>query len=377
MSPSAQRNASGPGGTEAFLGLPKNEVDTPALIVDLDLFESNVRSMSAFLRHHGTSWRPHSKAHKSPAIARLLLEAGAIGITCAKLSEAEVMAAAGIGDILVANTIVTPTKLRRLAAVQQMSRVLVAVDDADVVGATGQIATEADSTVPVLIDLDIGMDRTGVAPGSAALELARVAAATDGIEVCGIMGYEGHVLMIEPPEDKVRACHQALSQLVETRDLLAENGIPVEIVSAGGTGSYQITGAYQGITEVQAGGGIFMDNLYRSECTVESLDLALTVLATVTSRHAGHVVTDAGFKTMSSATPPTPVGRDDLELRYLSAEHGVWDVKPGRDGPRIGELVEFVVGYSDSTNFLHDRFLGMRDGRVETVWELNARGKLT
>ena len=169
-----------------------------------------------------------------------------------------------------------------------------------------------------------------------------------------------------------------MSHLVQTRDLLEADGIPVEIVSAGGTGCYQITAAYAGITEIQAGGGIFMDNMYRTACFVDDLDLALTVLATVTSRHSGHVVTDAGFKTMSSAhAEPTPVGRDDIELRYLSAEHGVWDLKPGCAGPQIGEQVEFVVGYSDSTNFLHDRFLGVRQGRVEVVWELMARGKLT
>ena len=363
--------------TEAFLGLRKAEIDTPALLVDLNVFESNVGCLSGYFRDHGIQWRPHSKAHKSPAVARLLLEAGASGITCAKVGEAEVMAAGGVKDILVANTVVTRTKLRRLAAVQRHARVLVAVDDADVISATGAAATEVGATIPVLVDIDIGMNRTGVNPGAQALELARLAAATSGVELSGIMGYEGHVLTIEPRRSKVDACHQALAHLVETRDLLQRDGLPVEIVSAGGTGCYDITGAYDGITEVQAGGGIFMDNMYRHQCFVEGLDQALTVLATVTSRHAGHVVTDAGFKTMSAAPKPTPVGLDNFEMRYLSAEHGVWDLVDGASGPGIGEQVEFVVGYSDSTNFLHDRFLALRDGVVEAVWELEARGRLT
>jgi D-serine deaminase-like pyridoxal phosphate-dependent protein len=365
-------------GTEAVLGLQKSEVDTPSLLVDLDKFERNVGTMSDCCRNHGINWRPHSKAHKSPDIAHLLVEAGAIGITCAKLAEAEVMLANGIDNVLIANTIVTPQKLRRLAELQRLGRVLMAVDNEDVVQLAGQMASAVSTTIPVLIDIDIGMNRTGVEPGEAALQLARTAAGTPGVDVRGIMGYEGHVLSVDPAEEKIRACHQALSHLVEAKGLFEKDGIPVETVSAGGTGCYQITAAYNGITEIQAGGGIFMDNMYRKDCFVDDLDLALTVLATVTSRHSGHIVTDAGFKTMSSShAEPTPVDRDDIVLRYLSAEHGVWDLKPGCAGPRIGEQVEFVVGYSDSTNFLHDRFLAMRDGRVEAVWKLMARGKLT
>ncbi len=376
MQPSFAENPSDPAAKEAFWGLKKEDLDTPVLLIDLKVFESNIQRIAQFCRRHKTQWRPHSKAHKSPEIARLLIEAGARGITCAKLAEAEVMASHGISDILVANNIVTPPKLRRLAAVQQRGRVLATVDDARVVQLMGEAATAAQTTTPVIIDIDIGMHRTGVEPG-AVLEFARLIGSTPRLDFCGIMGYEGHVLELAPREEKVRACRKALSLLVEARDLLQENGFPVEIVSAGGTGCYDITAAYEGITEIQAGGGIFMDNMYRNRFSVDDLDFALTVLATVTGHHPGHVVTDAGFKTMSSHCPPTPVGRDDLTMRYLSAEHGVWDLKPGCPGPRVGEQIEFIVGYSDSTNFLHDRFLGIRHGRVEVVWELMARGKLT
>ena len=361
-----------------LIGLSREELDTPALLVDLETFENNLAQMATFCRLHQTGWRPHSKSHKSPEIARLQLDAGAIGITCAKLSEAELMVEYDIGPILIANQVVTPAKLSRLATLQKRQEVIVAVDDLQVIALAGGAGRESGTRIPVLIEVDIGLDRVGVQPGPPVLELARAILSTPSLHLKGLMGYEGHVLAIQPREEKIRTCHQALDLLLGSRDLLEKNDIPVEIVSAGGTGCYDITTPYPGITEVQAGGGIFMDAMYRHKLSVSELDYALTVLATVTSRTESHVVVDAGFKTMSSYHyPPLPLDRDDLELRFLSAEHGIFDLKEGHPGPRVGEQVEFVVGYSDSTNFLHDRFLGMRHGRVEKVWEIMGRGLLT
>ena len=360
-----------------YLGQKKEDLDTPVLLIDLDVFEANIQHLAHYCSDHQAAWRPHSKAHKSPQIARLLLDSGAAGITCAKLSEAEVMVEHGIPDILIANQIVSPNKLQRLAVLQRRARVLATLDNLLVVEPMGAAAVAAGTMIPVLIDVDIGMDRTGLEPGQPVLDLAREIGSTPGLELDGIMGYEGHVLDLDPPQEKIRACHQALDHLLESRDLLQQHGIPVPIVSAGGTGCYHITAAYPGITEIQAGGGIFMDNFYRKACQIHDLDFALTVLATVTSRHPGHVVVDSGFKTMTSNPAPSLIGRDDLELRYLSAEHGVLDIKAGSPGPQIGESIEFVVGYSDSTNFMHNRFLGLRHGKVEKVWELLGRGKLT
>ncbi len=360
-----------------LIGIDKDELDTPALLVDLDRFEANIAHLARVCAENGVAWRPHSKAHKCPEIAHMLLAAGAQGIICAKLSEAEVMVEHGIADILVANEIVSPAKLRRLAALQRRAHVMCAVDDLEVVDLISRAALAEGSTIPVYIELDNGMDRTGVAPGLPALALARKIRDTAGIELAGIMGYEGQVLDIKPLEVKRRACHQALALLVETSDLLAADGIPVEVVSAGGTGCYPITVAYPGITELQAGGGIFMDLFYREECMIEDLQLVLTVVTTVVSRHPGHVVVDGGFKTMCKEPPPRPIGHDELELRGLSAEHGILNVKPGREGPRLGDRIEFNVGYSDSTNFLHNQFIGLRNDKVEKVWPLSGRGKLT
>ena len=191
------------------------------------------------------------------------------------------------------------------------------------------------------------------------------------------MGYEGHVLKCWPLPAKQKACYQALDILVESRNLLEDNGIQVEIVSAGGTGSYEISALHDGITELQAGGGVFMDAMYRRTCHVEALTPALTVLTTVTSRAADRVVVDAGFKTLSSGhQPPEVLGRSDLHLRGLSAEHGIFDIAEDQAGPALGERIELLVGYSDSTTFLHNYFVAVRKGHVEKIWDISARGLL-
>ena len=357
----------------------QDDLDTPVLLVDLDTFESNVRHLADYCRRNRTHWRPHSKAHKCPDIARLQIEAGGCGITCAKLSEAELMVEHGICDILLANQIVPRRKLQRLAELQRRARVIAIVDCEAAALGLAQAAEAAATTVPVLVDVDIGLHRTGVEPGPGVLDLARLIDRSAGLELLGVMGYEGHVLLVEPPAAKVESCHQALQLLLEARDALLEDGLCADVVSAGGTGCYEITAAFKGITELQAGGGIFMDLMYRERMHVDDkLGLALTVLSTVTSRGPGRVILDAGFKTMSAFHhPPGALDRDDIELNYLSAEHGEYRVRDKAAGPDLGERIQLVVGYSDSTSFLHDRFLGVRDGVVECVWEIAGRGLLT
>ena len=362
----------------SLVGLEKEELDTPVLLIDLDRFESNIAAIAACCRKHGTDWRPHSKAHKSPEIARLLVAAGAVGITCAKLSEAEMMVAHGIGEILLANQLSSERKHQRLAEIQKQGRVLAIVDTVVVLERMAAAAVAAGTTIPVLVDVDIGMNRTGCRPGKEAVGLAEAISRRPGLRLEGIMGYEGHVLEVDPPEAKKSACHEALEKLIVSRDALLAHGHRCDIVSAGGTGTYTLTAAFEGITELQAGGGIFMDTMYRESCHVEGLQFALTVLATVSSRQPGHVVLDAGFKTLSQGeSAPSALDRDDLDLRYLSAEHGVFTVRDGCPGPEVGERIELLPWYSDSTTFLHDRFVGARRGVVECVWEIAGRGLLT
>ena len=360
-----------------LVGRDIDDLDAAVLLVDLERFEANVAHLANHCRRQGVAWRPHSKVHKSPQIAAIEQAAGAIGVTCGKLSEAVVMVAHGVTEVLLANQLTSAPKLRRLARLQEGARVIGIVDDAEAIAMAGQAGTEVGQTIPLLVDIDIGMHRTGAQPGSEVVELARMVEATAGVEFHGIMGYEGHVLYLHPAADKELACRTALDHLVRTRDDLTAAGLPCPIVSAGGTGCYALTAAHDGITEIQAGGGIFMDAMYREKCHVgEELVYALSVLVTVTGRYTDHVVTDGGFKTMSAFHyPPQPL-RDDLEFRSLSAEHGIYDLRHG-GGPRLGERFAVLPGYSDSTTVLHNAFLAVRDGRVESVWELLGRGALT
>ena len=360
------------------IGSTKDEIDSPALCVDLDKFEANVRTMADKCRQRAIHWRPHAKAHKSSAIAKQLIAAGAIGITCAKLGEAEVMAAAGIRDLLIANMIVGATKMRRLVALRRIADPIVCVDHLEHVEELGAAMSSAGLTLRVLIEVDIGLSRVGVLPGKPACELAERVAATPGLRLAGVMGYEGHLLLLKDAAEKSAKITAAIAELVATKQLLEKHGLPCPIVSCGGTGSYMVTLGCDGITELQAGGVIFMDAFYREMCHVQEFDYALTVLTTVVSRPAvDRAIIDAGRKTMNmELTMPRVVGRAGIEVMSLSAEHGVLRLAPAAQNLRIGERLEFVPSYGDFTTVLHSRFLAFRGERLEAIWPLEARGRL-
>ncbi len=362
----------------SLLGQSQHTLETPHLRIDLDLFESNMESMSRFCQRSGCSWRPHSKAHKSPDIARLQLAAGALGITCAKLSEAEMMVDHGIDSILLANQLTTQEKWLRLADLVQRAEVIVSVEDFDVIDLAEKAAQQRGVSIPIVLELDVGMGRVGLNELAEVLRLAERITASDALIFRGLMGYEGHVLAISPPAEKEAACRSAINVLIRARDALAERNIACEIISAGGTGSYFYTARIDGITEVQAGGGIFMDCKYRDEFHVGGLDIALRAITTVTSKRPGQIVTDAGFKTLSAHHgTPQVLSHSGIELKYLSAEHGVYTVSPDHPIPALGERLELALGYTDSTTFLHDVFYGVRNGIVETIWPILGRGLLT
>jgi D-serine deaminase-like pyridoxal phosphate-dependent protein len=367
----------GGGQTGDLIGQPVEGADTPAPLLDLDTFERNAAFIAGFLREHGLAWRPHVKAHKSPQLARLQQRHGASGITCAKLSEAEVMAAHGIGDILVANYLSTPAKWARAAAVQRQARVAVDVDDVEHVKMASAAAAAAGTQIPLFIEVDIGMHRAGVRTSAAALALAGDIAESAGVLLAGVMGYEGHLLRTWPEEDKRAQCAQALAGLTEIADDLRSAGHDVAVVSSGGTGSFQLTADQPGLTECQAGGGCVMDRFYVEDCHVD-LEQALTVLTSVVSVHPGGAVVDAGFKTcgnLADFSLPLVLGRPGVTVRALSAEHGILDVA----GPplRIGEQVRLVPAYSDAMLVLHDNLIGHRDGVVTEIIAMPGRGRLT
>lgn len=361
------------------IGTDKDEVDTPVLCLDLDRFEANIRRMAERCRQRGIQWRPHSKCHKSPAIAKKLIAAGAIGMTCAKLGEAEVFGAAGIKDLLIANLVVGPLKLRRLAALRRIADPIACVDHLDQVAAMSQAMRGEPAPLRIVIEVDIGMQRVGVAPGQPVLELARAVHQAPGLQLAGVMGYEGHLLLLADPAEKSREIRAAIGQLTASAELLRREGLPCPIVSCGGTGSYMVTLECPGITEIQAGGAVFMDEFYRKRCHVTEFADALSVLTTVVSRPApDRAIIDAGRKTMNmELILPRVVDREGIEVSGLSAEHGILKLTtPASQQLRIGDRLEVIPGYSDLTTVLHDRFLGFRQGKLAEILPLEGRGRL-
>lgn len=364
--------------TASYIGHPKFELDTPVLCIDLDLMESNIRRMSEFLRRQGKSWRPHAKCHKTPAVALKEIAAGAIGVTVAKVSEAEVMAAAGVRDILIANMIVGQPKWERLAALCSWADPIVACDHFTQVEPLSEICVRNGVTCRVIIEMNIGLDRVGTRPGRDTLDLALAISKLKGIEFVGIMGYEGHLLRIESADEKRKQIYDAMSVLAECADKLRRDGLRCDIVSAGGTGSYQISAECPGITELQCGGGIFADPFYLQGCNVSGLDSSLTVLATVVSRPTlDRAVLDSGRKTLNPDVQlPIIKGWPDATVKRLSAEHCELTLGPQSQNLKIGDKVELIVGYADFTTPLHDHFYGFRGERLEVVWPILGRGKL-
>jgi D-serine deaminase-like pyridoxal phosphate-dependent protein len=366
-----------PASTAGSVGMDKGMLDTPALLVDLDVVEANIARMTKIFRDRGINWRPHTKGMKIPALAQKLIDAGAIGVTCAKLGEAEVMAAGGIKDILVANQIVGPQKLARLVAVQHHADVMVVVDSWENVSAIDAAAVAAGVRVRVLIEVDTGMNRAGVQPGEATLAFAKKIAPLKGVKFTGLMTWEAHALSKTDPAEKRKTVEAALAGFVASAELIRAAGIPVEILSCGGTGTYWISAEQPGITEIEAGGGIYSDVVYRQKFGVEH-PYAMTVLTTVTSRPVPtRIICDAGRKTLSGdAASPEPLGVGKVKTLFLSAEHAIITLEEPNDAIRIGDKIEMVVGYSDTTVHLHEEMYGIRKGKVEAVWPVLGRGKL-
>jgi len=358
------------------IGASVRELDTPALLVDLDVLEQNIDRMARTFREAGVGWRPHTKALKVPALAHKLLAAGAHGITCAKVSEAEVMAGAGIRDILIANQVVGSQKVARLACLARYADPIVAVDCVEHVDELDAAARTYGVRLRVLVELDTGAQRCGVQPGEPAVALAREVHRRQGLRLAGLMAWESHTLRVKPMEEKERQVRAAVGLLVESAERCRAAGLPVEIVSCGGTGTYWITAFVPGVTEIQAGGGIYGDVVYRSYGVDHPF--AMTVLATVVSRPTPtRIVTDAGFKTMGTAQAlPEPKDVAHVRSVKLSAEHGAIELEVPNTTIRVGDKIEWYVGYTDSTVVLHDVLYGVRRGVVEAAWPILGRGKL-
>jgi D-serine deaminase-like pyridoxal phosphate-dependent protein len=357
------------------VGLSVQQLDTPSLILDLDAVERNLDRMDAALAKTTVRARPHTKTHKVPNLALMQLQRGAIGICCAKLGEAEVMAAGGVGPILLTTEVVGDAKIRRLLGVARQVPITTVVDDAEAAERLSSAANAAGVRLSCLIDVNVGQDRTGVEPGEPALALAERLAGLPGLELVGLQGYEGHLQHVVEPEARREANASAMQLLSQTAELLTERGHRVEIVSTAGTGTFQYAAEWPKVTEVQPGSYVVMDSDYGN---VQGLGFenALTVLVSVVStQRKNAAVVDAGYKTLSSdAGAPRPRGVD-ASFRFMGDEHGKLQFEDGCP-LRPGDKVELIPSHCDTTINLHDVYYVTRGGYVVAVWPIAARGRV-
>lgn len=358
------------------VGFHKTEIDTPFLWVDLDVLEQNIAQLAAHFRDANVSWRPHIKGIKTPAIAHMLLHAGAMGVTCAKLGEAEIMAAAGVRDMLIANQVVGERKYVRLANLCRTADVKVAVDSTATLAGLNAAALDKDIQIGLVIELNTGMERAGVQPGETVLTLAKAIADYPGLQLRGLMTWEGHTLGIADRAAKQEAVSHAIGLLRDSTDLCRQAGFSIDIVSCGGSGTFVFSLHEPGVTEIEAGGAVFNDMTYTS-WQVPTRQ-ALFVHSVVTSRPTSRrIIVDAGFKTMPGwINTPTPVGIPDVAEMVSSAEHGIITLTEDNDSIAVGDRFDFIPGYGDTTVVLHDNLYAIRDDIVEAVWPILARGKL-
>ncbi len=362
----------------AAAGTPLAEIDTPALLLDLDAFERNVAAMAGAAR--GIRLRPHAKAHKCPEIALAQIAAGAVGVCCQKVSEAAAMVDGGVGDVLVSNEVVGRAKLARLAALAQRARVSVCVDDAGNAGELDDAARAAGVRLDVLVEVNVGANRCGVEPGEPALRLARAVAGTRNLRFAGIHAYHGSAQHLRTVAERGAAIALAADKARRTRDLLEDEGLECESVTGAGTGTFPFERASGVWTELQPGSYIFMDADYGRNSWEEPLfprfEQSLHILTTVMSTPAaGRAIVDAGLKAHGfDSGNPLVADRPGVEYVRGSDEHGVLKVGSAARAPALGEKLRLVPGHCDPTVNLYDWLVGCRGGRVAALWPVAARG---
>ncbi len=361
-------------------GMREDEVDTPALVLDLDAFEHNLDRMAALLAPTGAKLRAHAKTHKSPVVAHRQIARGAVGQCVQKVGEAEVLAWGGVADILVSNQVVGDQKLARLAALAGIARVAVCADDAANVARIEAAAAAAGVRMRVLVEIDVGMSRCGVAPGPAAVALAGVIAASKHLEFGGLQAYHGRAQHFRTPAERQAAIGVAVDDVRRTKEQLRQQGLDCAIIGGAGTGTFELEAASGLYTEIQAGSYCFMDADYARNHDGASAGFrhALFVLATVMSAtRPGLAVVDAGHKAVAvDSGMPAVWQRDAVRYTGASDEHGKLEWAAGASGPKLGEKLRLVPGHCDPTVDRFDWYVGVRGGRVECLWPVAARGAL-
>jgi 3-hydroxy-D-aspartate aldolase len=353
-------------------------VDTPALILDLDAFERNIERMAQTVGASGIRLRPHAKSHKCPEIARRQIAAGAVGVCAQKVSEAEALVDGGVEDVFVSNEIVGARKLERLARLARRARVSVCVDDPHNVIDLDRAAAAAGARLDVLVEVNVGGDRCGVEPCEPVVALASEVNAARHLRFAGIHAYHGRAQHLRSVSARRAAIAAAIELAHQTRSLLDRNGIDCPTVTGAGTGTFVFemrSGVYN---ELQPGSYIFMDADYdRNDWSgFPRFEQSLFVLSTVMSRPTpGRAILDAGMKALSvDSGMPIIMGWPGVSYLQASDEHGQLAIGPDAAGPRLGEKLMLIPGHCDPTVNLHDWYVCVRDGVVEALWPISARG---
>jgi D-serine deaminase-like pyridoxal phosphate-dependent protein len=363
----------------AEIGMALADVDTPALILDLDAFERNLDRMDASLKDRGIKLRPHAKSHKCPEIAKRQIARGAVGVCCQKVSEAEAMVEGGVSDVLIANEVVGAPKLKLLVALAKRARVAVCADDSGNVTALDEAARAAGVRLDVLVEVNVGANRCGVASGEPALRLAQAISRSRNLRFAGLQAYQGAAQHLRKVEERRAAIEAACAHVRETVELLEDARIACERVTGAGTGTYMfeaVSGVYH---ELQAGSYIFMDVDYAKNDWTESgiprFEHSLFVWATVMSRAAPErAVVDAGLKASSvDSGMPRVAELEGVEYVKASDEHGVLKLN-GSVRLSVGDKLKLIPGHCDPTVNLYDQYVCVRNGRVESLWPITARG---
>lgn len=354
----------------AMIGRRREEIITPALALDLPAARANIAAMAEHLASLSVDIRPHIKVHKSPQMARMQIDAGAIGVSTATVWEAVVMARAGIGGVAVINTVAGADKLATLAGLAREADIIVAVDEADNAAAVDAAAAAAGSVISLMIEVDTGMDRAGVDSVAEAAELAQAVATLEHVRLVGVTGYEGHCSLT--PEDELRHERQRLAMgfLVEAAEAIRGLGLDCPIVSAGGTATWDWTAAFPGVTEIQAGSYMVMDRFHGP--MAPTFVPSLSVLATVISRRPDRVIVDAGNKSIG-APDLVSISSHDLPNLRFDEEHGIF-VATDASPLTVGDVVELVPGYAPATVNLYDVYHVVEDDRVVDIWPVIPRG---
>ena len=353
------------------IGKRREELITPALVLDIDAAQRNIDHMASELKQMGKATiRPHYKTHKSPDLARRQLQAGAVGLSMATVWEAAVLAAAGMDDLFVVNTVSHPAKLRMLAELARDHRVLVAVDEPANAAAHSAAAVAAGSTLGIMVEVDTGMNRCGVDTAAECLALARHVMELPGLRFEGITGYEGHCSLTPDSELRHERQREAMTFFTGVADVLETHGIPCKIRSAGGIATWRWTAGYPGLTEIQAGTYVVMDNFHGK--MVPGFEHSLTIQATVISRQSGKVIVDAGNKSVADPADVTITGHDHEVFRF-DEEHGIFSAPEG-SSLQVGDAVALVPGYSPSTVNWYDAYHVIQDGVVVDIWPIIPRG---